>query len=254
MALYKLCVGAIFKNEGHILKEWIEHYIFHGTEHFYLINDESTDNYADIVEPYIQKGVVTLFSPIWGHYQGRQYQMYNAYILPQLHTTKWLLMVDLDEFMWSPRSINLYDILSTAHTIGQIQVEHTLFGSNGFIEQPESVVQSFIRRSKDSPTANPVLRKYFVNSAFEFTDLTIHHAYFKSKEHEKNNFILLDSSYFVLNHYNCQSLHFWKNIKCTRGDADEYKIRTMDLFKELDQNDVEDTGLRDQNQNMNISI
>jgi Glycosyl transferase family 2 len=247
---YKLCVGAIFKNEGHILKEWIDHYLFHGVEHFYLINDQSSDNYAEILEPYIQRNQVTLNSPIWDHYVGRQFQMYNQFILPHLNTTEWLLMVDLDEFMWSPQSINLYDVLKHITNVGQIQVEHTLFGSSGHIEQPKSVVKSFLRRSSDSPTANPGLRKYFVNSAFAFSDLTIHHAIFKNPEHEKNNFILLNAPYFVLNHYNCQSMNFWKYIKCTRGDADEYKVRDMALFETLDLNDVEDTRLRDQNATM----
>ena len=244
---YKLCVGAIFKNEGHILKEWIDHYLFHGVDHFFLINDQSNDNYAEILEPYIKRNQVSLNSPIWDRYSGRQFQMYNAFVLPHLPTTEWLLMVDLDEFMWSPTSINLYDVLKTTNNVGQIQVEHTLFGSSGHIEQPKGVVNSFLRRSHDSPTANPGLRKYFVSSKFEFSDLTIHHAIFKHREHEKNNFILLNAPHFVLNHYNCQSLNFWKYTKCTRGDADEYKIRDMDLFKVMDLNDVEDTRLRDQN-------
>jgi hypothetical protein len=36
---YYLSVGAIFKNESMILKEWIEHYLHHGFEHIYLINE-----------------------------------------------------------------------------------------------------------------------------------------------------------------------------------------------------------------------
>jgi hypothetical protein len=35
MIRYKFSVGAIFKNEEHILKEWIEHYIHHGADHFF---------------------------------------------------------------------------------------------------------------------------------------------------------------------------------------------------------------------------
>lgn len=244
---YTLAVGAIFKNEGHCLKEWIEHYIFHGVQHFYLINDESTDNFAEILQPYIEKGYVTLNSPIWSRYMGRQHEMYNAFILPYLKTTDWLLMVDLDEFMWSPEDNNLHSVLSRVPNIGQIQVEHTLFGSNGHKTQPKSLVKGFTRRSVDSPSQNPGLRKYFVKSSYEFSSLNIHHATFVSKEHEKKNFILLNHPYFVLNHYNCQSESFWKNVKCSRGDADEYKVRDMELFKLNDQNIVEDTQLCDIN-------
>lgn len=242
---YKLAVGAIFKNEGHCLKEWIEHYLSVGAEHFYLINDQSTDNYAEILKPYIDAEIVTLNSPVWSQYYGRQRDMYNTYVLPFLKQTEWLLMVDLDEFMWSPISDHLYDVLSRTNNIGQIQVEHTLFGSSGYKEQPPSIVDYFIKRANDSPTQSPGLRKYFVKSSYKFSSLNVHHATFVDKEHEKNNFIVLSEQYFVLNHYNCQSEEFWRNVKCTRGDADNYKIRTMDDFATLDQNDVEDTRLRD---------
>jgi len=39
-----LGIGAVFKNESHIMIEWIEHYLSHGVDTIYLINDESTDN------------------------------------------------------------------------------------------------------------------------------------------------------------------------------------------------------------------
>ena len=247
---YRLAVGAIFKNEGHCLKEWLEHYIYHGVEHFYLINDQSTDNYAEILQPYIEKGFITLNSPIWSRYMGRQHDMYNTYILPYLKTTDWLLMVDLDEFMWSHTSNDLHWVLSRIPNVGQIQVEHTLFGSNGHKKQPKSLVKGFTRRSAESPSQNPGLRKYFIKSSYEFSSLNLHHATFVNKEDEKNHFVVLNQPHFVLNHYNCQSESFWKDVKCMRGDADEYKVRDMELFKLNDQNDVEDTLLRDVNAGM----
>ena len=55
MKKYFFSIGAIFKNESHILKEWVEHYLFHGVDHMFLINDKSTDNYLEILEPYINE-------------------------------------------------------------------------------------------------------------------------------------------------------------------------------------------------------
>ena len=40
--MYNLSVGALFKNESHALEEWLEHYLYHGADHFYLINDGSS--------------------------------------------------------------------------------------------------------------------------------------------------------------------------------------------------------------------
>ena len=102
--MYKLSVGAIFKNEEHSIKEWIEHYLYHGVEHFYLINDNSNDNYLEKIQCYLDKNIVTLYNACFSNYIGRQKDMYNTYILPNIKdkNTKWLLMVDLDEYMWSP--------------------------------------------------------------------------------------------------------------------------------------------------------
>ena len=251
--MYTLAVGAVFKNEQHALKEWLDHYIHHGVEHFYLINDASTDSSLEIVKPYIDKGLVTLYSPSVPYYLGRQKDLYNTYILPHLKETQWLLMVDLDEFMWSPRSIDLNDVLKYSTHLGQIQVEHTLFGSNGHISIPNGIVKSYTKRALSSPTRSPGLRKYFVNSAFRFSELTIHHARFVDIEDEQKRFILLDENYFVLNHYCCQAMDFWRLVKCTRGDCDNYRLRTMNDFTEVDQNDVEDLRLVEQNKLVELS-
>ena len=60
--------------------------------------------------------------------------------------------------------------------------------------------------------------------------------------------MILGQQYFRLNHYCCQSLNFWKNIKCTRGDADNYRERKMEEFDTYDLNDVEDYDLISQNE------
>jgi len=250
--MYSLSVGALFKNEQHALKEWIEHYLHHGVQHFYLINDASTDSSIDIVKPYVDKGLVTLYTIEFPYYLGRQRDIYNKYIMPHLTETHWLLMVDLDEFMWSPKSIDLNDVLKTATNIGQIQVEHTLFGSNGHIEIPTGIVKSYTHRAATSPTRTPGMRKYFINSSFKFTDLAIHHAQFENKEDEEKRFILLNENFFVLNHYSCQAMDLWRLVKCTRGDSDNYRVRTMEDFVVLDQNDVEDLRLVQQNIGLNL--
>ena len=103
--MYSLSVGCLFRNESHSIVEWLEHYLFHGVEHFYLINDASDDGFQRLLDPYLKNGVVTLFNANWDRYVGRQRDMYNCYVLPRLSETKWLLMVDMDEYVWSPVSL-----------------------------------------------------------------------------------------------------------------------------------------------------
>jgi len=253
---YKLSVGAIFKNEEDSIVEWIEHYLHHGVEHFYLIDDSSYDTSVEKIEPYIKKNIVTLFNfeNYWEKYLGRQKEMCNFYILPIIKETQWLLMIDLDEYVWSPKQLNLCDILmNECIGLGQIQIETTVFGSSGLIEQPKNVVGGFTMRSKEHPTVSNCLGgyKYFINSDFSFKSLNIHHATFTNKDYEDNIggrfFIILTSDYFILNHYTIQSLNFWNDTKCTRGDCDNYRTRDLTEFYKYDLNEVEDTRLYEQN-------
>ena len=57
---YGLVICAIFKNEVPYMREWIEYHLHVGVEHFYLYNNNSTDGYLDVLQPYVEKGVVTL--------------------------------------------------------------------------------------------------------------------------------------------------------------------------------------------------
>ena len=242
-------MGAIFKNEEHAIVEWIEHYLLHGADHFYLIDDDSTDSSVALLAPYIERGQVTLFQPSWGRYLGRQRSMYNHYFLPLLvkKNTQWLLIVDLDEFVWSPRYGLLTDFLQKMRHLAQIQMSVTIFGSNGHSIQPPSIVGGFTRRSAAIVTPSPACFKYFVNSDYEFTSLNVHHADFVREEDELMRFQRLGDPWLRLNHYSCQSREIWKKIKLTRGDCDEYLSRNEDHWRLADQNDIEDKELAEQN-------
>ena len=59
--MYFLSVLAQFKNETMNLKVWIEHYLWQGVEHFYLIDNGSTDNPLSILQEYINRGIVSYY-------------------------------------------------------------------------------------------------------------------------------------------------------------------------------------------------
>lgn len=251
--MYRLSVGSIFKNESLNMKEWLDHYLKRGVDHFYLINDHSTDDFMSVVKPYLEKSQITLFDAEWPRYVGRQRDMYNHFILPRLKETEWLLICDLDEFVWTPTGPSLYAMLQQCVHLGQIQINHRIFGSNGHVVHPSSVVQSFTKRARDGDMG--VNYKYFVNSRFEFSSLNVHHATFKNPDdNNPQHFLILDYCYFITNHYCCQSRFFWDTIKCTRGDGDAYLERTPTDFDHWDKNDVEDLGLVEQEKYFSISI
>ena len=244
--MHNLSVCTMFKNESHSIKEWVEHYLYRGVDHLYLINDASEDGFLEIIQPYIDQGKITLFDAKMDYYLGRQRNLYTHFMLPRLKETKWLLVVDMDEYMWSPCSINMANFLLRDFShLAQVQVRHSLYGSNGHIKHPTNIVESFTMRNDPSPCEGNI--KYFINTEFEFSYLNIHHATFANVDDETHRFKMFGPEHFVLNHYCCQSLEHWVNIKCTRGDGDHYRVRTESDFYEVDKNVVEDMGLVEQN-------
>jgi hypothetical protein len=240
------------------MQEWLEHYFFHGVDHVYMINDQSTDSFMDVLQPYIDQQLVTLFQSTHPYYLGRQRDMYNHFFLPILSTTRWFGIVDMDEFLYSKRNVDLRNVLKTHEHLAQIQFNHTLFGSSGLDQQPEWVVPSFTYREDTTVSGaeeTSGIIKYLLNTEYEFVSLNIHHAEFADKENLKNGkFRILDYKTvkdnvppFTLNHYRCQSKQFWNDVKCTRGDSDHYIQRNKDMFHTYDKNDVQDTTLYEQN-------
>jgi len=244
---YYLSVGAMFKNESHSIKEWIRHYLHHGVEHFYLINDNSSDNFMEYIQEYIDQKIITLFNVNEPYYLGRQRNLYNRHILPFIKETKWLLMVDMDEYVWSKMDVKLPNVLKICENLGQIQIKQHIFGSNGHISQPKFLVKSFTKRIRDNSTDGKL--KYLVNTSYDFSSLNIHHANFSDENlmTDASKFMLINPEYFIMNHYCCQSVEFWNDIKCTRGDGDHYLTRTPEDFHQYDINEEEDFELYKQN-------
>jgi hypothetical protein len=148
---YRLAVCAIFKNEAPWLKEWL---IYHcdvlGAERFYLYNNDSTDEYLKILQPYIEKGIVELID--WScsdpnHFlpsedpapwSGAQIGAYNDCLKNKaLKKAKWVAMIDIDEFIVPVHGIkSFYRFLHHAEKKrkGTIKIPWRIFGTSHVIE------------------------------------------------------------------------------------------------------------------------
>ena len=272
---YKLAIGAIFYNEAPYLEEWLRHYLNKGVEHFYLINDLSNDNFEKVLEPYKDK--VTLFHvPKREIYHNRQKDLYNYFFLPILKESKWFLICDVDEYVWSPKFANLQDV---CHNLEQentkyVAIPMVTFGSNNHKHQPRSIVRGFTRRSNLDKRYQKFVEEFdhykVLAQTSEVIQLDIHSHHFKAKC-EKKILNVLDNSTNILclNHYKLQSEEKWKqglskpDVNCfglndlskidphvtgiiSSNNIDNY--RSMNLFYALDkvQNKIEDTGLVNQ--------
>jgi len=245
--MFDLVVCSIFKNESHILDEWIRHYRRRGVDHLYLVNDFSTDNYTDILDRY--PGYITLFqNDIVTHDIHRQPLIYEKYFRPLLGTSRWFAILDLDEFLYSPTNMPFANVLFKYRECSQIRVDWLHFGSNGHVTQPASVVDGFTRRAPYD-TTKPY---YSYKTLFQGKDLLV----FEVHAHRVRGLTRIIhysmSAELVINHYNLQSLNFYMTVKATRGDVNNWldhhgTKRSRHLFDQYDINDVEDVRLQEQN-------
>jgi len=265
--LYDLACGAIFKNEAWNLKEWLDHYIDQGVEHFYLINNASTDDFHHILRPYIDQGLVTLFHETRAH---TQVASYNQYILPHAkQETEWLILCDLDEFIYARRNYStiLEYLLTLSTDVSVVSIPWKMFGSSGHKDHPKSgIIQNFTyRKLYNGQGSTPLMMNdpsmmYLktISRPARISQLGIHE---QEPTHgrcirsdgttikcnttlDKINETLLENAALHLNHYAIQSRDFFFTIKTSRGDSmSDKNPRNEAYFQRYDWNERKDTEL-----------
>ena len=273
-----LCVVAIFKNESHIIKEWIEHYLHQGVDKIFMIDNGSTDNYYSILQPYIKNNKVEL---VIDPTKFSQTKLYNKYYLNKCKLYEWVIVCDLDEFIYGRKYCNsIKDFLSKVHnSFSQVFIPWKMFGSNYFDtmdkEQPGSVISSFTKRINNDSGKYNNFRSFIIEGGVKYIyskciirtkfllKLDIHSSKTSNKNYltshiKKNNHIypnesfvrideeILENSALHLNHYAIQSLKWFMDVKATRGDAcnmSTNNIRDKIYFDSYNFNDIDDLEL-----------
>lgn len=228
---HNLAIVAIMKNEGAYIKEWIEYHKLVGVDKFYLYDNESSDDTKKILTPYIKSGLVE-----YTFFPGQKMQLpaYNDCIEKHKNDTKWLAVIDLDEYIVPVKYDNIMDFLNIQKTnVAQIIIPWVIFGSNGHVEKPNGgVLENYTRRAKHS-----WLYKAIINPRLVFSMGCHGH-------NVAGRTICVSMSRLRVHHYHCKSLQEYKT-KAMRGDAWDgadagMKKYQMDCFKRHDLNDVED--------------
>lgn len=134
---YDLAIGMIFRDEAPYLKEWIEYHLLVGVEHFYLFNHGSSDNYKKVLAPYIKKGLVELYDAIeQPDFNGTQVDCYNRTLIKSFKVSKWVAMIDSDEFLVAPNKKKISKILKQYKDCGGVILNWQSFGTSHYEKIP----------------------------------------------------------------------------------------------------------------------
>lgn len=233
-----LSICAIIKNEGRYLKEWLEYHLMVGIECFFLYDNESTDNTFEILKPYIDNGIV-LYNKIMGG--GMQIPVYNDCIIRYGKFSKWLAVIDADEFIL-PECGNIQRFLEFYEEQPGVCINWVMFDSNGYENSPKDklVTESYTRVHKDFCEDNmhvktivqPRFVKYYVNPHYPLFK------FFKEKVNENFEKVHLawtkPEQYSIkkirINHYFSKSKEEYIE-KIQRGMADSNNFRPYEDFR-----------------------
>ena len=259
--LYNLAVVAIFKDEGKYLREWLDYHLLAGVDHFYLYNNDSSDDYAEVLAPYVEKNLVTVIDC-----PGRlmMFPAYNDAIEKYRYECRYFAFIDLDEFIYpkSNRSIVevVDEILSQVLDAAGLAMNWQCFGSSGQEAADYScgVLERFTRRALDdwsstTGKAGNLFRKVISNPLLISCAINPHFAfYFDCKFAVNSNAQAVDTSYksypvhtdkIVVNHYYTKSKEEYYKKKMPKGSCCmDYEYVAQD-FLTFDRNEVFDDGI-----------
>lgn len=243
-----LAVCAIAKNEGPYFKEWIEWHRRQGVEKFYIYDNESTDNSREVLAPYIESGLVeyTFFPG-----QRRQLAAYDDCFERHRLDTRWLAILDLDEFIVPLQHHTITEFLRPLERFAVVEINWLIYGSGGAkTHEKGSIMERFRHHSRPEHLLNRHV-KSICNPRQVCTMTGCHEAARISGQAADSRGNTLKKSFrdrepqhdiIRINHYAVKSYEEFL-AKRARGRARTDTIRGLEYFENYDLNDIEETEI-----------
>lgn len=241
---FYLTVGSIFKNEAESLREWLDHHFMEGVDHVLLVDNNSTDDFMPVLQPYIDQGRVTLMVNPKKH---AQVEIINHNFYQLRDITEWILHIDLDEFVYA-RTGTIADYLrQCSPDMAAISIPWKGYGSSGHVQQPKgSIVKNCVMRGNASHDTTKtiartsLLAELYVHNAAVRSDLGAVRMQLNVGPVCGTNYSCLTAmttDRLHLNHYALQSLEWFQRTKMGRGDvarAELAHVRDLSYFHAYD--------------------
>jgi hypothetical protein len=163
---YKLAVCAVFQNENFFMQEWLEFHKLMGVEHFYLYDNNSTDNSLEILKPYIESGIVDLFEwPVETNNEHEylhllQLPVYNHALQIAKHEASWIAFIDLDEFLFPVVHQDLITFLQDHQQRAGLAVNWQLYGTSWLetVESDKLITESLLLKAPTDHNRNQIVK------------------------------------------------------------------------------------------------
>jgi len=253
---HNISICSIIKNEGKELNEWLAYHLSIGVNHFYLYDNESTDNTKEILSHY---NSVTYH--YWDAPQPAMFSAFQHCVDNYKNETQWMAFIDADEFI-QPMKGNLKDILKDYEDYSGLCINWMIYGSSWHDKRPKGgLLNNYMYRSNEEFEVNKHI-KTIANPRLIVE--TTHPHYFKYTQghavtENKEKIELPWSKYYSgniirLNHYYCKSKEDYQ-AKIDRKKCDDINgFYDFSMFDEHDKNDVFDDSLANNQKKINLKV
>jgi hypothetical protein len=146
LAAYEFIMAAMFKNEAPYLREWILYHKMVGVEHFWLYDNESTDNWKEVLAPFIEEGLVDVIpcrNEDFNIEKKEEYPftlqvcMMREVLKKAKGQTKWIAILDIDEFLLPRKEKTVTECLDAHFSeASAVFVNWLNFGTGGISVAP----------------------------------------------------------------------------------------------------------------------
>lgn len=251
---YDLAVVATLYNEGRYVKEWLDYHLAAGVNHFFLYDHESTDNLKEILQPYIDAGIVT-----YTFYPGKaaMFPIYTDAVEKYKFLCRYMTFIDADEFIFPQNDKSIVEvadeILEDKPHAGGLAINWHCFGSGGnkTADFSRGVLERFTQHADNNYESNSVIKDIVNPRRIDYFDcphkMNYFENYFSVNENGGLVFTLhnapVTDKKIVINHYYTKS--FEEYISRVKGGDAAYdkNSRAEEKFNLADRNEIFDDGI-----------
>lgn len=241
---YNLSVAALFQQEGRFLKEWIEYHKSVGVSHFFLYNNNSKDNFKDVLQPYIEEGVVELID--WPSEEGTSWVSTQGEALKDMikrsqKRTKWLALIDIDEFIVPYQCDTLTELLEENDSYSQVVIMWRYFGTSHVQKIPDGklLLETLLYRQEFTP-GKVVQSKAIVKPRLVVTPLVHECEMLKNTKTKRYDEGVEEYPPALIHHYWTRDIDFLVTVKKERQErlagkpwSDEKVQEMINLYNEV---------------------
>ena len=215
--VYDIAVASMFKNCAPYIREWVVYHQMIGVDHFWLYDNGSTDNGAEVIQDFIEKGIVELFD--WpsnnSDWCSAQIQAFRNGLERGLGTAEWIVLLDQDEFILPMKDGSLKECMKRHFgDVGAVYMSWRNFGTSHVTLAPgESMLPRLtfasLRNHPSNATGKSIIRT-------KCADLSQYHC---------QHYCALKPGYKYVNGSGGETLRFHGSVLSTDGFTYDQFIR-----------------------------